>query len=542
MDILRAKLFPKHAAMLLRDQVLRTDKEWNVLSHSNGQPAAFLFTLMNPDNYLAAKYQNRILTQDELDKSYVETTKSLLNERDDIYSNLDDWFKRELSDLDSNKEDLEEYFSYFKQHDTISMLKVHENIYERWSQFSFIENPEQPQKPTITSQNKDRSHFVLNVKVLDEDYAKEHPTKPPRYIPGGTIAFSVKTQYIDGKEYKVGLAGSGWCNKKYRDHGADVKFSAWYMKILLMYQLGIRYCYAHVFADNAKSLSYISKSGMVPSRFRLKFLGFNTNISGKDEVRNKELIRTQKQINEVEESNAASDQSAQLVSLEEYKTLMERVYGKANFLITQLEKLYYHPNFAGCFVDPQNQVTFQLWRAKYSVDQKTKAQMPAFVVYNTSHTTNCNKKLTESQCESIINSLTQKILPQMCGNVDTKLVNLVFATHGGSMYKYLLKRYSDLDSISYASLYYTLQDNMKFIKKVNPETDPVARFLLLPPQPSSNPDEEEHNLFLDVRDCTGKPMIWSNQIRDTEMECLNEDKGVFKVIETPNAPFKTSKL
>ena len=44
------------------------------------------------------------------------------------------------------------------------------------------------------------------------------------------------------------------------------------------------------------------------------------------------------------------------------------------------------------------------------------------------------------------------------------------------------------------------------------EEDPVFKSLIHIPN-----SEVEKNLFLDIRDCTGKPMVWSNEIMKNEM-------------------------
>ncbi|EFC41668.1 predicted protein [Naegleria gruberi] len=537
MDILKAKLNPQHAGMLLRDQVLKTDKEWNVLPSDSNNIPYYFFWLMNPDNQAAAQLQHRLLikqatTPQELSyNSLLET----LNDRDDIYHDEQDWFQRELYDLDVQKENLNEYFYYFQKHTTKSMLKVHENVHDRWAQFSRVVreptanesqlNIFETSKFTPMQSMNNRSHFIVALKILDTEYHAQNPTMPPKYNSVGHVAFSVKDLYIDGKVYKVGLAGSGWCAQKYRTQCPSIKFSAWFMKILMMIHMNIRYCYAHVFAENSKSFGYIAKSGMAATRFRLKYLGFNLSLE--DHV-NISSFDSQKQL-----QNKATPQLTDLhkvQSLEEYKTLMDKIYGKSNFLITHLDNIFYHPFFAGCFIDEKAQASFQVWKCKYATDQKTNTQIPAFIIFNTVHLSQCDIPLTSQQGDQLMHSIRESLIPQLVKQ-DTKLVNLAFATHGGSIYQYLLRNYSHLESISFASLYYTFQDNFKLagLTKRAQQTslDPVSKFLM-PSQQDSNEEEatgqqEQHmerNLFLDIRDCTGKPMVWSEEIKETEMATI----------------------
>ena len=247
---------------------------------------------------------------------------------------------------------------------------------------------------------KKNLHYIISFNVIDKE--TEHEPYPTYHV-ATLIAFSTKDQYLEGKKYAFGLAGSGWVSPKYRNQ-PPVKFGMWYMKILMLINMEIRYCYAHVFAENVRSLGYISKSGMIPTKFRLKFLSFTQNI----------FSQSLEETLNISSNTRHTDVPQSIVhinSLPEYKDLMHSIYGNSNFLIGKLENIFNHPSFAGCYVDKRAKLTFQLWKCKYSLNQQTQEQVVGFVVFNVSSLDGCDVPLKDSQCRGMMQQLEKVVLP-----------------------------------------------------------------------------------------------------------------------------------
>ncbi|KAG2373350.1 hypothetical protein C9374_012216 [Naegleria lovaniensis] len=523
------KLSNIHAQELLTHRVIRFNKNWDMIPHkvdnndldvandaSNGCQQSSTSTSPSQQQSIDTDKPQYVIfllhpNNDEVPK---------LSTSDDS-SNIDEnWFQQEIQQIDQSKEVFDEYFHYLKKHELITSLKAHDHYYERWSQFSINGN-------SSNNQLSNDSHYCMYMKVLNDGSipSTDQANASNQYEVGGTLAFSVKNVIVDGQRVKMGLSGSGWLRPKFRPI-QEAKLVPWFLQLLMFKELGVRYFYAHVFEDNAKSLGFIEKSGMIPSRFRMNFIGATLPLNPQSSFDN-------------------SNSSLQKLNEDQFDSLMRNLYTTGNFLLDNLHDLYHHPNFKGCFVDANQQFTFQIWKCKYATHTKSSENLPAYMVINMTQL-NSAEDLTHEQFDRMEQYLQNDLLPQIVQteshelppvNVDTSRCSVLYVTNSAPLRTFICERHSQNPQLSYATLAYTFQDNDMFMFYVQskerqkntplPNSEPIWNFMMGESKNSSPSNNSQHlNLFLDPRDCTNKPLVWSEEIRKSvSREQLNKLKN-----------------
>lgn len=514
-----SKIFPHHAQLLLKNGVLFYDDDWNFVPHEqvlfannhhlsknsteDRLPPRYFITNLSPNNYNF--------------KLFCQST--LLPSSDDNIKESS-WFDQILKQIEQYKEEpLEEYYQYLSEYEIRAFLKMNDrNVYERWAQYanSFQVNPDATMNEHKTNhchnndddQNLDcPSFFALHLQVYNGSTDK--------YEPASLIGMCIKSVLLRGKQENIGFDGSGWLHKKYRGN-TMMKGSLWYLHLLIHRQMRVRYSYGHVFEGNVKSFKSIIKSGMIPTKLRLSYIGMKLD----------ELIRRGKDLSKFSQNTTKTNPKHEQSSLKrndltfhkietyrEYEDLMKSVYHNDGLILKNLKSYFENQYFLGCYYN--RYLTFQMWKGQYSKDMKTGLTMPVFLVFNVKNISTCDT-LTFSQLEHFDNMMFQLsvIISQLgvLSNIehDNSPSFVLFATAGGPFLEYLLTHYSKESSISCAHLRIVLQDVDLFFEHIEQKGSTQSssnqhdiQEFFTKPTPS-----DDSSLFIDIRDCASKPLVW----------------------------------
>ncbi|EFC43415.1 predicted protein [Naegleria gruberi] len=470
----------QHVDMLLTHQYLFYTKDFKVVSPSLdskntvSEKPFYLVFLLHPQNPMLAKIYH---------SASIKTMKDIGNKTNQNNSPLQSWFQQELAAIDKQKECFDEYFYYLNDKKLVSMLKVHENLYERWSQYSQFKHS--------------AHHFIVYIKELPQDAT---PLNSPlssvdlfQAIPASIYAFSIKDAFINGKQMKVGVNGSGWVNTRMRAN-FDSKYLMMYLAVLIQKRMGARYGYCNIFEDNMKSVGMTRNCGMFVGDQKLTFIGMNVKREG--EEKNETNVR-------------------EIDDVQDYVSTMKDVYGNDGFLIQDLDCVYLHDSFAGCYVNTKENFTFQLWKCKYAEMKETGERIPSFMVNNiVSHSMDESHEgpmpLNRSQYSKLVSDVKNIVFSKLENSKlenNAQVANIIFVTLGDYDFnKFILDSYEN-SNLSFAKLYYSFQD----LKLLDPKQVRKSPLMKITQASSRNYSKL---LFTDVRDLTGKPMVWSNSIRD----------------------------
>ncbi|EFC36404.1 predicted protein [Naegleria gruberi] len=466
----------EHADLLLTHQYIFFSKDFKLVSpidDSNGvssnpdeKPYYMLF-LLHPQNPMLANIYH---------SASIKTMKDIGNKTNLETNPLHSWFQQELMAIDKEKESFDEYFYYLKGKKLVSMLKVHDNIFERWSQYSQFKHSSH--------------HFLVYLKVLNPTpHSNENPldetaeTDLFQATPCSMIAFSIKDAFVDGMKHKIAVIGSAWVNQKMRSNN-HTKYLTMYMAALLQKRMGVRFGYCNIFEDNMKSIGVGANCGMFVGEQKLTFVGMNV---GK-ELENLSSVR------EIED-------------VKDYVVAMKDLYKNDGLLIQDLSCVYMHDSFAGCYVNEKENYSFQLWKCKYTEMKETGEKIPSFMVNNI--VSNCNddnhegaRPLDPSQYSKFISDVNHAIFSKL-GN--DKVANVIYVTLNDYQFnKFIVDSYGN-SNLSFAKLYYVFQD----LKILDPKQVKKSPLMKMAQNPKGNYPKL---LFTDVRDLTGKPMVWSESI------------------------------
>ncbi|KAF0978408.1 hypothetical protein FDP41_002228 [Naegleria fowleri] len=519
-----------HAHQLFQHRVIAFNFKWQAIPHEQLKlnpnvlqdgthdehltPRMVIFLLEPHNKYLSTLDNHHEIETNEnssSDPALGNSSSSCMKEISDL-----EFIQRYTKQVDQAREGFDEYFDYLKKHQLVSSLKVHDSYYERWTQFNqqYSKDSSKLEMSTETSQpfslkDIDEGSFVFLVKTLnDGTLALRGDSKHSmKYDVSGTLAFSVKHVVVNGEFMKMGLTGSGWVPPKFRGIH-ETKLIPWFLHLYMFKEMGVRY-YAHVFEENTRCLGFVEKTGLFPSKLRMNFIGVKLPLS----------------TNAKEMSSNAS--ITRVDTFDKFNSLMRKLYGTGNFLVDRLENIYFHPNFEGCFLDEKNNFTFQIWKGKYGVDAISNEQYPAFMIMNMTQA-HAPIDVTCQQLEIIQNYLQNDLIPKLILSrnfTNTSHTYLYHVTNSHAMKIALCERYLDHPSLSVAFLAYTFQDNDMFMhyipkSKNSSETSSTTA----PSVPKSEPVwnfvmgeyitfDKNMNLFLDPRDCTSKPLVWSEDIK-----------------------------
>ncbi|KAG2370916.1 hypothetical protein C9374_013716 [Naegleria lovaniensis] len=481
MSLVLNKIFPHHAQILLKNGVLFYDDDWNLMqqqpsssSLNNHQPPPrYCIAYLSPNNF-----NLKLFCQSNLLRS---------NESSNNINNADSsWFDQMMKQIEQSKESLEEYYQYLSEFEIKTFLKMNDrNVYERWSQYANAIHLNQD-----TPNDNSPSFFVLHLQVYDDSTRS--------YDPASLIGMCIKSVLLNGKPENIGFDGSGWLHKKYRGN-ILMKGSLWYLHLLIHRQMGVRFSYGHVFEGNVKSFKSIIKSGMIPTKLSLSYIGITLNELVAE--RNNSIVR------EAAWNGTTCEQTFQKVeTYREYEDLMKSVFHNHGLLLKNLKSYFDNQYFLGCF---QNKyLTFQLWKGQYSKDMKSGQVMPTFLVFNVKCMSSCSASSLMEHFDNMVHQLST-IIPQLLTSTAESHYSsafVVFATAGGQFLEYLLTHYSKASSISSARLRYVLQDIDLFFqhtKGLRSNNDQEIQDFF-----TKKTHSDPSSLFIDIRDCASKPLIW----------------------------------
>ncbi|KAG2392476.1 hypothetical protein C9374_012728 [Naegleria lovaniensis] len=519
-----------HAHQLFQHRVIAFNLKWQAIPHDqlklnphilqdsnhskdeNTTPRMVIFLLERNNKYLPMLEDD--LSPPEKNSEWSSSDPAQMD-RVDIsqqqhVQDQDEWVKRYTKQIDEAREGFDEYFDYLKKHQLVSSLKMHDSYYERWSQFNHQFSAE-GQPVEGNDANEERS-FMFFVKILnDGTLSLRGESKPTmKYEIMGTLAFGVKHVIVNGERMKIGITGSGWVPPKFRGVH-ETKLVPWFLHLHMFKEMGVRYYYAHVFEENTRCLGFVEKTGLFPSKLRMNFIGVKLPLV---------------------EEKVESSSLKRIETFERYNSLMRKLYGSSNFLVDRLENIFFHRNFEGCYVDEVNNLTFQLWKGKYGVDATTNEQYPAFMIMNMTQA-DSPIDVTSHQLDLIQHHLQSDLIPSLIQSKNFTNIShtyLYHVTNSQAMKVALCERHLDNPSLSVAFLAYTFQDNdmfMHYLPKRKsesnhstvPKSEQVWNFMM----GEYAGYDKNMNLFLDPRDCTSKPLVWSQDIK-TSLSLLGEGK------------------
>ncbi|KAG2373349.1 hypothetical protein C9374_012215 [Naegleria lovaniensis] len=463
------------ALQLCQHQVIAFDSKWEAIPHEQlnlasavsmasapSKPKLIIFLLDEKNEYL-----NTFLSEYQIPSNHVSTTQ-------------EPFLRKPMCLIEQAREGFDEYFNYLKKHELITSLKGHDHFVERWSQFS-IHHKQQGQDDQV-------SHYTMFIVILNDGSFPlcDNSTPSMQYEVLGTLAFCVKTVVVDGVKTRTGVTGSGWVPPKFRAVH-EAKLIPWFLHLHMLKELGVRYFYAHVFEENTRCLGFVEKTGLIPSRFRMNFIGVNVPLLKMD-------------------SNDQFHSIRRIETVEEYDSFMRGLYGAGNFMLDDLSHVFNHPNFEGCYVDPVNDLTFQLWKCKYAQHAKSKETYPAYMIINMTRSTSV-QDVSKEQLDLIERALQSEILPKLVESsqelnplvTNTDKCGVFYVTNSAPMKALLCERHEQNPQYAYRE---------KQKESAPPKSEAIWNFVMGEVESTKN-----LNLYMDPRDCTSKPLVWSEEMR-----------------------------
>ncbi|KAG2375024.1 hypothetical protein C9374_010028 [Naegleria lovaniensis] len=512
------KLTLSHAKQLIQHDVIGFNAQWDVLPHEQFDLSAplknklkYVVFILHPENQHLKRFYGQS-SDDFISKSNNKQSKSESKQ----------WMDQEMKCIDKAKEGFNEIFYFLNNHRLVTMVRAHDHFYERWYQFDSSNATCHPIHGHDSSASHD--YYCLYMKALNEEETIR--SGKPSFDVVGTLAFGVKDMIVNNQKMKMAISGSGWVSNKYRKEPTMV---LWYLQIQMIKALGVRYLYGHVFEDNARSLGFLGKSGMIPSPLRLHVVGVNVPLTS--------------------DNHLSKSNTTKMQSLDDYVHLMTRIYSDGFSLDrTHLTKLFFHPNFIGCFYNQEHNLTFTVWNYKkaeyFQGDQKK--TLNAFLIINMSPLPTQNqinnqiRDISVQQFDVIETALQHEILPNLVltdHSLPSTECTIVYSTGSTFVRKLICERHLQNPSLCMGSFAYTFQDNetclyylrqtqenqchferQKNFKSSPPQTEPVWNFIM------GGSKELTHgwNLFLDPRDCTSTPLVWSDDIKHMVLESIEQ--------------------